>query len=322
MTTIAKQEREAAAAFAATAAAAEAEINKMRELEERIKAPSIWGRVPCGIRFEDLQENRYEEAVTFLKRHYLNEEITWRSVKILEDKEATDEFIHNARIWMKDKMSIAVIKEGKEKLVGLLIMRIQDKNAFSRTFSKVKLTYNPIYTSVMKFYNELESKIKLNDQLDCKKYLKIYVVALKARYRHRGITKELLKSAKGLAASAFIPAMAGIFQTARMHKIAEEIGFEKYFEIYYIRYLIDGQIIFWDTGAGNYGAAIMGYRIPGVEERDQMLLFQSSTRFNVENDDVEDEDNDDNEEKKTDGEETDEKKTELTETDSDKKISW
>lgn len=49
-------------------------------------------------------------------------------MKILEDKEGTDEFIHNARIWMKDKMSIAVIKEGTDKLVGLLIMRIQEKS--------------------------------------------------------------------------------------------------------------------------------------------------------------------------------------------------
>jgi hypothetical protein len=57
------------------AKSAEAEVEKMKLLEERIKAPSIWGRVPCGIRFEDLQDKRYEDAVRMLKKHYLPEEV-------------------------------------------------------------------------------------------------------------------------------------------------------------------------------------------------------------------------------------------------------
>lgn len=49
-------------------------------------------------------------------------------MKLVDDKEGTDEFIHNVRIWMKDKMSIAAVKEGTDKLVGVLIMRIQEKS--------------------------------------------------------------------------------------------------------------------------------------------------------------------------------------------------
>ena len=49
-------------------------LEKMKLLEERIKAPSIWGRVPCGVRFEDLQDRRYEDAIRLLKKHYLTEE--------------------------------------------------------------------------------------------------------------------------------------------------------------------------------------------------------------------------------------------------------
>ncbi|XP_049881154.1 uncharacterized protein LOC126377463 [Pectinophora gossypiella] len=260
--------------------AKEMDIGKMKALEERIKAPSIWGRIPCGLRFEDLQDKRYEEAVRFLKKHYLGEEITYRSLKILDDKEGTDEFIHNARIWMKDKMSIAVIKEGKEKLVGLLIMRIQEKSSFSRTFSRVKLTYNPIYSTVMTFYNAIEKPVCIFEKLNCKRYLKIYVLALKMRYRHRGIAKDLIKAGMDLAASAFVPVMAGIFTSGRSQQIADELGFEKYNEIYYIRYLIDDQIVFWDTGTGNYGASIMAYRIPDIEEPEDITVVPSS-RFNM-----------------------------------------
>ncbi|XP_030025652.2 uncharacterized protein LOC115444130 [Manduca sexta] len=259
---------------------AEAEVEKMKILEKRIKAPSIWGRLPCGIRFEDLQSNSYDDAVRLLKKHYLPEEITYRSVKLSEDKEGTDEFVHNVRIWMKDKMSIAAVKEGTDKLVGVLILRIQEKHAFSRTFSRVKITHNPNYTSVMKFYNEIEKPVNIYEKLGVKRYFKVYIVALKGRYRHRGIAKEMLKAAVALSASASVPALSGIFTTARLQQIAEEIGFTKLNEIYYIRYLIDEQIVFWDTGLGNYGAALMAYRIPDVEEP-QELRTQHSSRFTI-----------------------------------------
>ncbi|KAL0810862.1 hypothetical protein ABMA28_010166 [Loxostege sticticalis] len=262
------------------AKSAEAEVEKMKLLEERIKAPSIWGRVACGIRFEDLQDKRYEDAVRLLKKHYLPEELTYRSVKIAEDQEGTDEFVHNVRIWMKDKMSIAAVKEGVDKLVGVMIMRIQEKHAYSRTFSRVKLTHNPLYSSVMTFYNAIEKPVNIFEKLGVRKYFKVYILALKKRYRHRGIAKEMLKSAFGLAASANVPAIAGIFTTGRSQQIATEIGFEKFNEIYYIRYLIDDQIVFWDTGLGNYGAALMGYRIPDVEEQLEMYA-QHSSRFNI-----------------------------------------
>lgn len=55
---------------------AEAEIEKMKVLEERIKAPSIWCRLTWGMRFEDLQDTRYDEAAQLLEKHYLTEEVS------------------------------------------------------------------------------------------------------------------------------------------------------------------------------------------------------------------------------------------------------
>ncbi|CAK1589623.1 unnamed protein product [Parnassius mnemosyne] len=259
---------------------AETEIEKMKILEERIKAPSIWGRVPCGLRFEDLQDKRYEDAVTLIKKHYIPEEITFRSVKLAQNQEGTHEFIHNVRIWMKDKMSIAAVKEGTDQLVGVLIMRIQEKSAFSRTFSRVKITYNPLYTTVTTFYNEIEKPVNLFDELGVRRYLKIYLLAFKSRYRHRGLANEMLKAATALASSANVPAIAGIFTTSRGQAIAEKLGFIKYNEIYYIRYLIEDKIVFCDTGLGNYGAALMAYRIPDIEEPPE-LQAQRSSRLNI-----------------------------------------
>lgn len=57
------------------ATGAAAEVNKMKALEDRIMAPSVWGKMAIGLRFEDLQDRRYDEAAKFLKKHFLNEEV-------------------------------------------------------------------------------------------------------------------------------------------------------------------------------------------------------------------------------------------------------
>ncbi|KOB76101.1 Uncharacterized protein OBRU01_04361 [Operophtera brumata] len=140
----------------------------------------------------------------------------------------------------------------------------------------------------MTFYNEVEKPVNVFKTLGVRKYFKVYVLALKNRYRHRGIAKEMLLAAYKLAASAFVPAICGIFTTGHTQKIAEDIGFKKLNEIYYIRYLIDELIVFWDTGLGNYGAALMAYRIPDVDEPVD-LHPQHSSRFAMQTVEVEEE---------------------------------
>lgn len=57
-----------------------------------------------------------------------------------------------------------------------------------------------------------------------------------------GIAKEMLKAAESLSRAANVPALAGIFTTNRLQVVAKELGYEKQNEIYYIRYLVDGEV--------------------------------------------------------------------------------
>lgn len=52
----------------------------------------------------------------------------------------------------------------------------------------------------------------------------------------------MLKAAVLLSESASVPAIAGIFTTNRLQEIANDLGYTKLHEIYYIRYLIDGEV--------------------------------------------------------------------------------
>ncbi|KAI8423615.1 hypothetical protein MSG28_012682 [Choristoneura fumiferana] len=210
----------------------EAEIlAKMKVLEDRIKAPSIWGRVPCGVRFEDLQDKRYEDTVRLLKKHYLPEEYTF-AIKPLMD-------INRLRYiyWLE---------------------------AFSRTFSRVKITYNPQYSTVMTFYNAIEKPVDIYQKLGVRRYFKV--------------------NCQGDAKGGFPSSSECQHPRCGWHiyhwQYAQEsgrVGFRK--------------IVFWDTGLGNYGAALMAYRLPNVEEPPE-LKKQQSSRFNVQLENIEGDDND------------------------------
>lgn len=57
-----------------------------------------------------------------------------------------------------------------------------------------------------------------------------------------GLGKELLKSAMALAASAHVPAISGIFTSKRSQELAAELGFVKFNEILYSKYLNNDQV--------------------------------------------------------------------------------
>ncbi|KPI97720.1 hypothetical protein RR46_02395 [Papilio xuthus] len=132
----------------------------------------------------------------------------------------------------------------------------------------------------MSFYNEIEKSVNLYDKLEVRKYLKVYALALVESYRHKGLGKELLKSAMLLAASAHVPAISGIFLSQCSQNLAKELGFVKFNEIYYNKYFINDQVLFTGTDENN-SAALMAYRIPDVEEVAD-LEIQQLARFNVE----------------------------------------
>ncbi|KAI8423617.1 hypothetical protein MSG28_012682 [Choristoneura fumiferana] len=238
----------------------EAEIlAKMKVLEDRIKAPSIWGRVPCGVRFEDLQDKRYEDTVRLLKKHYLPEEYTF-AIKPLMD-------INRLRYiyWLE---------------------------AFSRTFSRVKITYNPQYSTVMTFYNAIEKPVDIYQKLGVRRYFKLsqkesevvrilFCIALLDVLEQ---IKSRLTNCQGDAKGGFPSSSECQHPRCGWHiyhwQYAQEsgrVGFRK--------------IVFWDTGLGNYGAALMAYRLPNVEEPPE-LKKQQSSRFNVQLENIEGDDND------------------------------
>lgn len=71
----------------------------------------------------------------------------------------------------------------------------------------------------------------------------------------------MYKCAIASAAASKINVIAGIFTCVRNQELIETVGFVKHNEIYYAKYIDGDEIVFADTGAGNYSAAFMAMKI-------------------------------------------------------------
>lgn len=76
-----------------------------------------------------------------------------------------------------------------------------------------------------------------------------------------GIGKEMYKCAMASAAASKIDVIAGIFTCGSNQELIETLGFVKHNEIYYSKYIDGDEIVFSNTGPGNYTAAFMAAKI-------------------------------------------------------------
>ncbi|XP_014256878.1 uncharacterized protein LOC106670797 [Cimex lectularius] len=111
----------------------------------RMKKPVVWCRLPFGVRIEELETSYYEEVVDLVKRHYIPDEPTFRSVKMSQDQASMDEFLSLCNVWIRDTCSLVAVEEGEKKAVGALIGRVcvlKDMN-FEYSLIEEELVYAP-----------------------------------------------------------------------------------------------------------------------------------------------------------------------------------
>lgn len=63
---------------------------------------------------------------------------------------------------MKDKMSIAAVKEGTDKLVGVLIMRIQEKSLYDIVIYLHTIKNNVVFSISIKLFSVMSDRKVIN----------------------------------------------------------------------------------------------------------------------------------------------------------------
>lgn len=122
----------------------------------------------------------------------------------------------------------------------------------------------------MDLINALIKRTNAPKELDCDAYLRVHVLCVHPSHQGKGVGAALLRTCVQVASALVVPAVGGVFTSGPSQSLALKLGFRLIAEIRYGRWVVDDRIVFDDTGKGNYSAAFMGMRVPGVESRGEL----------------------------------------------------
>ena len=109
------------------------------------------------------------------------------------------------------------------------------------------------------------------NRFEIDKYLRIYILCVHPSYEKRNLGAELLYASYQVALALQLAAVAGIFTSAKHQNTASNVGFQLVTEIKYNTWIIDEEVIFDNTGIGNYSAAFMAKLTPDENVQEEIL---------------------------------------------------
>ena len=95
----------------------------------------------------DLRENYFEDAILFIKEHFLPDEIEAKSRGVLNDKIACQDDLNLRKKKMENGKSLVCVKEGSSQIIAIVLNQIRVKGEVHKTLK--------INSKIMKNYLEL-----------------------------------------------------------------------------------------------------------------------------------------------------------------------
>ncbi|KAF5299365.1 hypothetical protein FQR65_LT06596 [Abscondita terminalis] len=235
---------------------------------KRIDKPLVWKKSDGGIKIQDLKEHQFDEVLSIFKKYYMTDDVLCRNSKLLQDEESLNCYLNRLRFQLNDLCSIVAIDEKvsqqvKEKIVGILILRIIREEDDTRTFSFVQLIEGEAMQKCMELKNHVNRKVDIFQKMNCDVFLRYYEMCVLPEYKNRRIDYLLMFSALSVAHSFKIPAIGGLFPNYSTQRLAKAIGMQIVSEVEYTSWKDEhGELIFEDPGPGNYSCALMTGEVP------------------------------------------------------------
>ncbi|KAH1013446.1 uncharacterized protein LOC109538683 isoform X2 [Dendroctonus ponderosae] len=256
------------------------EEDKMKLMQEKIFGPLVWRRFQNGIKVEDLQENRFNDAVDLIMQYYTAEDVLFRNTKISEDKISQNSFADRLIFKLKDRASIIAIDEENENCVaGVLVLNPVQKCDFGRVYSRTMLVEGKSYKSITDFMNYINRKVDVFEVLQCEIYLRYYLLCIAPEYRGRALGYQMMLAGLDVARHLKIPVVMGVFNNYKTQTIGRKIGINQIlYEFSYVKWSDkNGELIFCNPGPGNYTCNIQAGPVPPPPEPGPSPEAQNAT---------------------------------------------
>ncbi|XP_029174494.1 uncharacterized protein LOC114943073 [Nylanderia fulva] len=234
------------------------------EMEARMYAPLEWDS-PAICKIQDLKEAQYEEALRLIKHHFFREEPMCKAVSLLEDQKSVNVYLDLVKTWMKDTTSLVALSLASGRIVGVAVARIKSDADKSDTYDRVQNFEGKALEKIMGLIGALIKQTSAYKELECDAYFRVHILCVHPSYQQKDIGAALLNACIRIASTLNMTAIGGIFTSGRSQSLALKLGLHLISEIRYSRWVVDDQVMFDDTGKGNYSAAFMGIRISREE---------------------------------------------------------
>ena len=187
-------------------------------------------------RFELIHEDRYEEACTFLTDHYCPDEPLSINFGVLFGNDPV--LKAETMIDLRQNMSLALISEETDKMIGILILTVGRKGKINldeyKESEKAK--------QLMGFIAYKDTIVDVFEYYDVEELFSIYELAVHKDHRRNGLGLKLMQAATILAASMDIGpcVIKGNATTNYSKRIFEKLDFENIGEVKFEDYVVDG----------------------------------------------------------------------------------
>ncbi|CAH1113551.1 unnamed protein product [Psylliodes chrysocephalus] len=238
-------------------------------LREKAASPITWNESIPGIKIQDLQPKRFNDAMDCIISDGIPVDIIYKSTNILDDPESMEAFQEKMLFLMKDRTSIIAVNDENE-IVGVLVMKAVRKYDYSKMFSKLQIRRGKTFLIVMRFINNIYKEVDIFQQFQCEIYLRFYFICVKQTYRKRKIGNLLMWTGLDVARHLKINVMMGLFPAAKLQSTAHMMGMDVLRHYFFSSWHDKTEsLVFRGIGGGNYSCALMAGYVKDIKADDE-----------------------------------------------------
>ncbi|KAL4149895.1 hypothetical protein QTP88_003746 [Uroleucon formosanum] len=187
--------------------------------------------------FQEIPEQYFDEIINKHAYEFWSEEITYRSINLLNDPVSALEMKNKYKKYLSQKMSIGVfeyIENSESKLVGLNIL-------FRENIKSIKIM-NSISTYFEKISNYIQTVLKsyAEQLIGDEDYLSSEMLFVHKDYRNIGLALQLLDIRKYVGKKYNLKYTISFFTNSTAQQLAEKVGFTKN-RVYYFNDAVDNE---------------------------------------------------------------------------------
>ncbi|KAF7380987.1 hypothetical protein HZH68_015862 [Vespula germanica] len=186
-----------------------------------------------GYRIISLEEDRFKEAINFIRKDFFVEEPISTAIDLLDDFMSVRTSINMIQKKLSEMQSYCAVQEGENKIIGVIVASINFMGDHVRKETRIKENQGEAIFNIMSLRSCVFSKARPYEILQIDKYFRIHLLLVHMNHRKKGIGTALIKCCIERARTLLVPACIAGFSSVISQHMARKLGFNLLAEVMY-----------------------------------------------------------------------------------------